>query len=404
MASSGGRVDPVLAITCPGQGSQTPGFLAPWLELPGVADRLNWLSTVAGLDLEAHGTTSDEETIKDTAVAQPLIVASGLLALLTLFEHPADGFRVVGAGAGHSVGEITAASAAGVISAEQAMVLVRERGRSMAEAAAATPTGMSAVLGGDPAEVTAAIESAGLAPANVNGAGQVVAAGTMEQLAALAENPPAKARVMPLKVAGAFHTEHMAPAVDTLGRLAKAVSTHDARVPLVSNTDGEIIHSGPEVLRRIVSQVRNPVRWDLCMETMKDLGVTGVIEIPPAGALTGLCKRGLKGVETLALKTPDDLEKAQRMIREHGSTRQQAFQPTWRIITAPVKGTVAIPGSAPGTEVGAGQVIASISSLRDTREVLADHSGRVVEWLVEDGDPVSPGQPLLRMHPQGTPA
>ena len=391
----------MLAITCPGQGSQSPGFLAPWLELPGAADRLHWLSTVAGIDLATHGTTSDEETIKDTAVAQPLIVASGLIALLALFEHPADGFRVVGAGAGHSVGEITAATAAGVISAEQAMVLVRERGRSMAEAAEVTPTGMSAVLGGDEGEVLAAIESHGLTPANVNGAGQVVAAGTLEQLAAFAEEPPAKARVMPLKVAGAFHTEHMAPAVDNLSRLSRAVSTHDARVPLVSNVDGEVMHSGSEVLRRIVSQVRNPVRWDLCMATLKDLGVTGVIEVPPAGALTGLAKRGLKGVETLALKTPEDLEKAQRMVQEHGSSRT-ASEPTWRIITAPVKGTVAVPTIEPGTEVPAGQVVASISSLRDTREVRADHAGTVVEWLVEDGDPVSPGQPILRLHPQGS--
>lgn len=391
----------MLAITCPGQGSQTPGFLAPWLDLPGAADRLHWLSTVAGIDLAAHGTTSDEETIKDTAVAQPLIVASGLIALLGLFDHPADGFRVVGAGAGHSVGEITAAAAAGVISAEQAMVLVRERGRSMATAAAATPTGMSAVLGGDEGEVLATLERHGVTPANVNGAGQIVAAGTLEQLAALAEEPPAKARVMPLKVAGAFHTDHMAPAVETLGRLSRAVSTHDARVPLISNVDGEVIHSGQEVLRRIVRQVSNPVRWDLCMETLKDLGVTGVIEIPPAGALTGLAKRGLKGVEVLALKSPDDLEKAREMVREHGSARE-ATQPTWRLVTAPVKGTVEIGSSAEGTEVPAGELVARISSLRDTREVRADHAGTVVEWLVEDGDPVSPGQPLLRLHPQGS--
>ncbi|WP_311199101.1 acyltransferase domain-containing protein [Janibacter hoylei] len=390
----------MLAITCPGQGSQTPGFLAPWLELPGVADRLHWLSTVAAIDLAAHGTTSDEETIKDTAVAQPLIVASGLLALLALFEHPADGFRVVGAGAGHSVGEITAATAAGVITAEQAMVLVRERGRSMAAASRVAPTGMSAVLGGDEGEVLAAIESHGLTPANVNGAGQVVAAGTLDQLAAFAAAPPARARVMPLKVAGAFHTSHMAPAVDDLARLARAVSTHDARVPLVSNVDGTVVHSGSEVLRRIVSQVSNPVRWDLCMETLKDLGVTGIIEIPPAGALTGLAKRGLKGIEVLALKTPDDLEAAHRMVREHGTSRQ-ATEPTWRLITAPVKGTVGITTAEPGSQVAAGDVVARISSLRDTLEVRAEHPGTVVEWLVEDGDPVSPGQPVLRLHPQG---
>ncbi len=403
MPSTAGRhPGMVLVITCPGQGSQTPGFLTPWLEVPGVQDRLGWLSTVAGIDLEAHGTVSDEETIKDTAVAQPLIVAAGLLALLALFEHPADGFRLVGAGAGHSVGEITAASAAGVITAEQAMVLVRERGRAMAEAATLTPTGMSALLGGTDDDVVATLERHGLTPANRNGAGQVVAAGTLDQLAALAADPPSRARVMPLKVAGAFHTGHMAPAVDRLARLARAVSTHDARVPLISNVDGTVVSSGPEVLRRIVSQVSNPVRWDLCMETMRDLGVTGIIEVPPAGALTGLAKRALKGVEVLALRTPDDLEAAQRMVREHGSPRS-ASAPTWRLVVAPAKGVVSIDGAQPGDDLAAGAVVAHVATLRESFAVPTAHPGQVVEWLVEDGDPVTPGQPLLRLHPAGSP-
>jgi [acyl-carrier-protein] S-malonyltransferase len=309
----------VLVIVCPGQGSQTPGFLAPWLELPGFRDRMGWLGAVAGIDLVTHGTESDAETIKDTAIAQPLIVASGLVSLLGLFEHPSDGFSAVAAGAGHSVGEITAAAAAGVLSAEQAMVFVRERGRAMAEASAVTPTGMAAVLGGDEAEVLAAIERHGLTPANINGAGQVVAAGTLEQLEAFKADPPAKARVIPLQVAGAFHTEHMAPAQELLGGYARAISTHDARTQLLSNADGTVVHSGREFLDRLVAQVSNPVRWDLCMETLVDLGVTGLIELPPAGTLVGLAKRAMKGVETLALKTPDDLEAAQRMIREHGT-------------------------------------------------------------------------------------
>ena len=391
----------VLVIACPGQGSQTPGFLSPWLELPGARERLTWLSAAAGMDLVAHGTVSDEATIKDTAVAQPLIVAGGLISMLALFSHPADGFRAVGAGAGHSVGEITAAAAAGVISAEQAMVLVRERGREMATASAVTPTGMSAVLGGDEEEVVAAIERHGLTAANRNGAGQIVAAGTLTQLAAFADDAPAKARVMPLKVAGAFHTRHMAPAVERLGTLARAVSTHDARVPLVSNADGAVLHDGREVLRRIVSQVSNPVRWDLCMETFRDLGVTGFIEIPPAGALTGLAKRALKGVETLALKTPDDLEAAHRMVREHGAKGVRQDSPTWRLVVAPHKGTVAIEASEVGTLVDVGSVIARISTLRESHDVTSLHGGQVVEWLVEDGDPVSPGQPILRLHPLG---
>ena len=309
----------MLVIVCPGQGSQTPGFLAPWLELPIFRERLESLSDVAGLDLVAHGTTSDAETIKDTAVAQPLIVAAGLAAVPTLFPQGVLG-ESVGASAGHSVGEITAAALAGVLTDADAMAFVRERGRGMADASAAAPTGMSAVLGGDPAEVAQTLERHGLTAANANGAGQVVAAGTAEQLAALSADPPAKARVIPLQVAGAFHTVHMAPAVEALGEQARGFTTSAPSVPLVSNTDGAVLRDGAEVLARLVSQVSNPVRWDLCMKTFADLGVTGLIELPPAGTLVGLAKRGLPGVETLALKTPDDLEAAQRMVREHGGS------------------------------------------------------------------------------------
>jgi [acyl-carrier-protein] S-malonyltransferase len=309
----------VLVIVCPGQGSQTPGFLAPWLELPIFRERLESLSDVAGLDLVAHGTTSDAETIKDTAVAQPLIVAAGLAAVPTLFPH-GDLGASAGASAGHSVGEITAAALAGVLTDADAMAFVRERGRGMADASAVAPTGMSAVLGGDPAEVAQTLERHGLTAANANGAGQVVAAGTAEQLAALSADPPAKARVIPLQVAGAFHTVHMAPAVEALGEQARGFTTSAPSVPLVSNTDGAVLRDGAAVLARLVSQVSNPVRWDLCMKTFADLGVTGLIELPPAGTLVGLAKRGLPGVETLALKTPDDLEAAQRMVREHGGS------------------------------------------------------------------------------------
>lgn len=310
----------MLAIVCPGQGSQSPGFLTPWLELPQFAERMAWLSAVAGIDLVGHGTESDAETIRDTAVAQPLIVASGLVSLLALFPRPAEGFAAVSAVAGHSVGEITAAAATGVLSAEQAMVLVRERGRGMAAASAVRPTGMSAVVGGDPDEVAAALDKHGLTPANMNGAGQVVAAGTAEQLAALAAEPPAKARVIALQVAGAFHTEHMAPAVEVLAGYARAISTRDPKVRLLSNADGAAVGDGAEVLRRLVSQVSNPVRWDLCMESLRTLGVTGVVEIPPAGTLANLAKRGMPGVEVVALKTPDDLDAARALVEKHGGT------------------------------------------------------------------------------------
>jgi [acyl-carrier-protein] S-malonyltransferase len=307
----------VLAIVAPGQGAQTAGFLSPWLAEPLFADRLEWLSAVSGLDLRHYGTEADAETIRDTAVAQPLLVAAGLLAALELFPHPAEAFRSVGVVAGHSVGEITAAAGVGVLSAEQAMVLVRERGRAMAAASAVTPTSMTAVVGGKAEEVLAAIERAGLTPANNNGSGQIVAAGTTEQLAALAADPPARARLIELSVAGAFHTVHMEPAVERLAQLSRAITTHDPQTRLLSNADGRAVTDGGQVLSRIVRQVANPVRWDLCMATMAELGVTGLLELPPAGTLTGIAKRNLKGVELFSLNTPDQLDDAREFVRAH---------------------------------------------------------------------------------------
>ena len=304
----------VLAIVCPGQGSQTPGFLAPWLELPPVAGHLASLSEIAGINLTAHGTTSDEETIKDTAVAQPLIVAAGLVAAKSLFDVELGTLPVILAG--HSVGEITASALAGVLTENEAMTFVRERANSMAAAAAATPTGMSAVVGGDPAEVLAAIEACGATAANVNGAGQTVAAGTLDQLKALAENPPAKARVIPLKVAGAFHTSHMSPAVAALRALRPTLHPRNPQVPLLSNFDGAEVTDGDAAVQSLIAQVSRPVRWDLCMESLVKRGVTGVIELAPAGTLAGLAKRGMPGVKTVTVKTPDDLSAALALFAE----------------------------------------------------------------------------------------
>lgn len=305
----------MLAIVCPGQGSQTPGFLSPWLELPGVADHLQELSEISGRDLVEFGTTADEETIKDTAVAQPLIVAAGLVAARRLFV---DGAPPAGAVvAGHSVGEITATALTAALTEGDAMTFVRERANAMAEAAAATPTGMAAVLGGAADEVAAAIAAAGLTAANSNGAGQTVAAGTLEQIAAFAENPPAKARVIPLKVAGAFHTSHMAPAVGVLEALAPSLRPADPAVALLSNYDGAEVESGTANLESLVAQVSRPVRWDLCMERFAQLGVTGIVELPPAGTLVGLAKRALRGTATFALKSPEDLERAREFVAEH---------------------------------------------------------------------------------------
>ncbi|MCO6008796.1 ACP S-malonyltransferase [Actinoallomurus purpureus] len=299
----------MLVIAAPGQGAQTPGFLNAWLELPGVADRLAWWSAVTGLDLVRYGTTADADEIRDTAVAQPLLVGAALAAYEVLGASP-------DVTAGHSVGELAAAAIAGVISPESAMVLVRERGRAMAEAAAVTETGMTAVLGGDAEEVLAAIEKHGLTPANSNGAGQVVAAGTKEQLAAFADAPPAGARLRPLSVAGAFHTVHMAPAVDTLRRITPGMPVADPVTRLLSNRDGAVVDHGPDFVARLVEQVSAPVRWDSCMATMADLGVTAIIELPPAGTLVGLARRALPGVQLVALKTPGDLDKARALIEQ----------------------------------------------------------------------------------------
>lgn len=306
----------VLAIVCPGQGSQVPGFLQPWLEVPGVREHLEALSEVVGKDLIHLGTEADEETIKDTAVAQPLIVAAGLVAARALFGEDSS---VLDSAifAGHSVGEITASAISGALTEADAVVFVRQRANAMAKAAAAVPTGMSAVLGGDDAAVRAHLDSLGLTPANANGGGQIVAAGTLEQLERLTDEPPERARVIPLKVAGAFHTSHMAPAVTVLEDLSASLSPADPRSMLLSNYDGQPVASGSANLASLVAQVSRPVRWDACMETLLAQGVTGIIELPPAGTLVGLAKRGMKGVASLAVKSPEDLEAARAFAAEH---------------------------------------------------------------------------------------
>lgn len=391
----------MLAIVAPGQGAQTPGFLTPWLADEAFADRLNWFSAITGIDLAHYGTEADAETIRDTAIAQPLLVASSLLTALALFSSPSDAFGKVGVVAGHSVGELAAAAAVGVLSAESAMVLVRERGRMMAEASAVRPTSMTAVIGGNADEVLAAIKAAGLTAANNNGTGQIVAAGTVEQLAAFAENPPARTRLIPLSVAGAFHTVHMEPAVDHLRRLAKAVTTGSPRIRLLSNADGAVVGRGRDYLDRLVNQVANPVRWDLCMQTMADLGVTGLLELPPAGTLTGIAKRNLKGVEVFALSTPDQLDEARAFVERHaeGTASDLAITPSWRMIVSPGKGEFAAEPLVSGQLLAPGATIGAVKNVREAAPVIAPHGGVVIEWLVEDGDLVNPGQPLVRLHP-----
>ncbi|AGL15272.1 ACP S-malonyltransferase [Actinoplanes sp. N902-109] len=306
----------MLAVLSPGQGAQKPGFLSPWLELPGARERLTEWSGLAGVDLVHLGTEADADEIKDTARTQPLLVAAALLAAEQL---PLERVDVV---AGHSVGEIGAAAIAGVLTPEVAVTLAGVRGREMAAACALEPTGMSALLGGNADEVVAAIEAHGLHPANRNGAGQIVAAGSLDALAKLAEQPPSSARVRSLAVAGAFHTPYMAPAEHALGRAAAGVSVADPARVVLSNMDGTAVTSGTDLLQRLVSQVTAPVRWDLIMVTLRDLGVTGVLELPPAGTLAGLVKRELKGEgapEIVTLNTPSDLPAARDLIERHST-------------------------------------------------------------------------------------
>jgi [acyl-carrier-protein] S-malonyltransferase len=389
----------MLIITAPGQGAQTPGFLAPWLELPGVAERLGAASELAGCDLITFGTTASADEIKDTAVAQPLLVAAAIAAASALSggdpgDVPAD------AAAGHSVGELAAGVIAGVLAADDAMRLVGVRGRAMAAAAAAEPTGMTAVLGGDQDTTLAAIARCGLTAANVNGAGQIVAAGTLAELEAFAADPPAGARLRPLQVAGAFHTRHMAPAVAALRDAAADVTAVDPAMTLLSDADGAAVTTGKEWLERIVAQVAAPVRWDLCMQTMADLGVTALIELPPTGTLTGLARRALPGVAQLAIKTPEQLDAARDLISEHlaePDAHGHGHLPEWQLIVAPASGTFRSP---PGRADGATAELGAVVSRGAERAVAAPWTLRpaeIIEWLVEDGDPVSEGQPLVRV-------
>jgi [acyl-carrier-protein] S-malonyltransferase len=303
----------VLALLAPGQGSQTPGMLAQWLELPGAAERLAAWSEISGLDLVRLGTTATAEEITDTAVTQPLVVAATLVAHEELTRRG----LLAGKGrqeitvAGHSVGEIAAYAIAGVISADDAVKLAATRGSEMAKACALEPTGMSAVLGGDEAEVLARLEALDLVPANRNAAGQIVAAGALSALDKLAEDPPAKARVRQLATAGAFHTRFMASATDAYASAVEKVTTAESLRPntkLLSNADGQPVASAADAMTKLVSQLTRPVRWDLCTETMRQDNVTAIVEFPPAGTLAGIAKRELRGVPTHAVKSPADLD------------------------------------------------------------------------------------------------
>jgi [acyl-carrier-protein] S-malonyltransferase len=397
----------MLLIAAPGQGAQAPGFLAPWLELPGFGDRLEAWSQVTGHDLVRYGTQADADEIRDTAIAQPLLVAAALAAAEVLSGGLGRASKLAGAAAGHSVGELAAGVIAGTLAAEDALRLVTVRGQAMARAAAAEPTGMTAVLGGEEAEVLASIEAHGLTAANVNGPGQIVAAGTLAQLEAFAADPPARVRLRPLSVAGAFHTAHMAPAVDELREAAAMVPLADPVLALLSNRDGCVVRTGADWLERIVTQVSTPVRWDKCMQAMASLGITALIELPPAGTLTGLARRALPGIHLASLKTPDNLEAARALISEHADSHADSHPPEWRLLVAPLAGTFrACPGhrpsAVPGAAVSTGAELGQVEMRGGSHLITLSFPATIIEWLVEDGDPVSAGQPLVRVQPEGS--
>lgn len=302
----------MLAIVAPGQGAQKPGLLTPWLEIEGVSEALAQATATTRLDLVALGTKADADTIRDTAIAQPLLVAVGLVAGVTLLQGGHGDVY-----AGHSVGELTVAGLSGILSYPAAVKLAARRGREMAEAADLAPTGMSAVLGGDQDAVVAAITAAGLEVANYNGPGQIVAAGELAKLDHLRQYLPPRSRAVPLAVAGAFHTSFMVPA---LAVLAAAVDVLEPGAPhgiVLSNLDGAAVTSGADLLARLVPQITHPVRWDLVLKSLEALGVTGLLELPPAGTLTAIAKRHLPGVELFQLDRPDQLDAARAFCARH---------------------------------------------------------------------------------------
>jgi [acyl-carrier-protein] S-malonyltransferase len=382
-------------------------MLTDWLDLPGAESFFRWAGAIADADLLTLGTTGDAEAIKDTAVTQPLVVAMSLFVARELGGLPGPVRHTPHAGrdvliTGHSVGELTAAALAGVLSIEAAIALTAVRGRAMAAACAQTPTGMSAVLGGETDEVLAAIDKHGLTPANMNGAGQIVAAGSLDGLEALKADPPAKARIMPLSVAGAFHTDYMASARTELEGLIGGLRPAEPSRLLLSNADGHAVDTGADALARLVSQVTSPVRFDACLATMRELGVTAVLELPPAGALAGLAKREWKGagIEILALTSPADLDRARELIDAERGRAEAEHQPDWRVVVSPVRGTVSPAEVAEGSRLPAGTPLGCVRSRREEVDVSAGYDGVLAEWLVHEGDLVDAGDPIARLYPE----
>ncbi|HET7530740.1 MAG TPA: ACP S-malonyltransferase [Mycobacteriales bacterium] len=381
----------MLAVFCPGQGAQSAGFLTPWLDAYDVRPRLSALSGPAGLDLEAAGTDPDYDVV-DTAAAQPLLVAAAVVTAELLGELPADAVVV-----GHSVGELAAAAVAGAVAPEDAVALAARRGAAMARACTEAAGGMTAVLGGDADAVQEAVERAGCVAANVNGAGQVVAAGPREALERLAAAPPPGARLRPLSVAGPFHTPWMAPAADELAEAVEKVSVAPHHRGVVSNLDGAVVTDGALLGQRIVTQLTAPVRFDLCLQTLRALGVTAVVEVAPGGVLAGLARRELPGVDVVALRGPDDLDAARELVSARRASGEH-LAPDWKLVVAPAKGTFHPLTAAHRVDVTDDGRLGVVTNRSGDVVVAAEPAAVVVEWLAADGDPVAEGQPLARVH------
>lgn len=383
----------MLAVLCPGQGAQTPEFLTPWLDVSGMRELLDGWSSFAGFDLVHTGTTPDANVV-DTAIAQPLLVAAGLATAKLLGPLPAATVLV-----GHSIGEITAAGVGGAYDADAALSFARERGRTMASAAAGQPSGMTAVLGGDPDDVAAAVTAAGCWIANHNAAGQVVAGGTTDSLVRLAAAPPPNARLRPLSVAGAFHTPLMQTAQDALTTDRIGAPTGSLRHPIVSNADGDEVSSPAVLHERLLAQITAPVRFDRCVETLSTLGVTATIELAPGGVLTAIIRRALPDVSTVALRAPDDLDEARKLISAYSDDVGDVLSVGWRIVVAPASGTLLRSGHLDGSAVHPSGQLALVTQRTGSVSVASPVRGELLEWLVEDGDPVHEGQPVARIAP-----
>ncbi|HET6817351.1 MAG TPA: ACP S-malonyltransferase [Mycobacteriales bacterium] len=378
----------MLAVLCPGQGAQSPGFLVSWLAAYAVRSRLDELSEAAGVDLYKAGTDPSYDVV-DTAIAQPLLVAAGIVSAELLGELSPETVLV-----GHSVGELTAAAVSGAMSAADAVRTAARRGEAMKGACARADGGMTALLGGDADEVQGAIEAAGCVAANVNGAGQVVAAGSRAALERLAASPPPAARLRPLAVAGPFHTSAMAPAADELALALDAVAMSPQHLGIVSNLDGAMLASGTLLKQRLVSQVAAPVRFDLCLQTLRGLGVTAAVELAPGGVLAGIGRRELPGVDIVALRTPEDVDAARALVAAQHPVGEH-LDTDWRVVVAPARGTFHPVAEIDLTDAGH---LGVVTNRAGDVAVTTDAPSGVVEWLATEGDPVNTGQPLARVH------